>query len=257
MPLPPGHNIRLSVPRRLMCDMMHFSKQVPVVAIERVLDLKRVVSARQALSQRPSWYALFLKAFGLVAQQHETLRRSYLSFPWPHLHQHACNVASLPIERRIGDEDGVLFIQIRNPEQRSLWELDAIIRNAKTAPLESIGDFNQQLLTARLPLPLRRLTWWMGLNVSGKWHARYFGTYGVTGVASLGSTSLHFISPLTSALTYGIFEPDGTVTARLAYDHRVMDGTIPAKAMEELEKTFRGPIVNELGGSAIPSTTAA
>lgn len=249
MGLPRGSTVPLSPLRRLMCDLLHFSRQVPLVAIERSLQLSEVIDARQSLRQhRPSWFALFLKAYALVAERHDEMRRSYLSFPWPRLHQHACNVANLAVARRVEGEDGVLTVQVRHPERMQLAEIDEFIRRARTEPVERFGDFRRQILLSRLPWPIRRLLWWAGLHVCGSWRAQYAGTFGVTGVAALGAASLHLLSPLTTTLTYGVFAEDGSVPVRLFYDHRVLDGVLPAEALQELEQTLHGPILDELRG---------
>lgn len=248
MALPPGSTISLTWPRRFICDLLHASRQVPLVAIERQLQVGDLVDARKRLTARPSWFALFLKAYALVAKQTDELRRSYLSFPWPRLHQHACNVANVAITRRVDDEDAVLGFQIRHPEQLPLSEIDALIQRARTAPIEHVPDFRRLRFHSRLPRPLRRLIWWAGLNAVGDWRAKYAGTFGVTGVAALGSASLHTLSPLTTTLTYGVLTEYGNVPVRLFYDHRVLDGVQPAKALKELEETLCGPIVEELRG---------
>ncbi len=250
MGLPAGKTIALSPLRRAMCDMLHFSRRVPLVAIERHMPLGEVVGVRQALVQRPSWFALFLKGYALVAIRREELRRSYLPLPWPRLHQHEGNVASLAVARRVGDEDAVLPLHIRCPERRPLAEIDAIIRGARTAPFEHIGSFRRAVRVGRLPQPLRRLAWRAGLDVAGRLRARYFGTFGVTGVAALGSASLNLLSPVTTTLTFGVFAADGSVPVRLFYDHRVLDGIQPAAALRELEEALRGPILEELRGAS-------
>lgn len=251
MGLTRGRTIPLSPLRRVMCDLLHFSRQVPLVAIERRFDLGEVIAVRQRMQRRPSWFALFLKAYAQVAQRRDELRRSYLSFPWPRLHQHACNVANLAVARRIGEEDAVLGLQIRHPEQMPLAAIDAFIHRARTEPFERFGDFRRLVFMGRLPGPLRRLMWWAGLNVSGNWRALYAGTFGITGVAALGSASLHLLSPLTTTITYGVFEADGTVPVRLFYDHRVLDGVLPAEALQELEQAMRGSILEELRGATL------
>jgi hypothetical protein len=246
MGLPHGTTIPLSPLRRLMCDLLDTSRQVPLVSIERRVDLSDVLAARQAAAARPSWFAIFLKAYGIVSAAMPELRRSYLSFPWPRLHQHACTVASLAVARRVGDEEGVLQFTIREPQTKALADIDARIRRARTEPVEQFGDFRRQLRLARLPWPLRRWAWWLGLSASGEWRARYAGTFGLTGVAALGSASLNLLSPLTSTLTYGVFDPEGRTTVRLFWDHRVLDGVEPATALERLEAALRGPIAEEL-----------
>jgi hypothetical protein len=256
MGLSGGKTIRLTPLRRMMCDFLEFSRKVPLVAIERRLRLGELLDARRTSAHRPSWFALFLKAYALVAERKDVLRQSFLSFPRPRLHQHPCNVASLAVARPVGGEEGVLMLQVRRPERLTLVEIDERIRRARTEPVENFGTFRRQLRVARLPRPLRRLSWWAGLNVSGGWRARYAGTFGVTGVAALGSASLHTLSPLTTTLTYGVFEADGTVPVRLFYDHRVLDGVAPAEALRELEEALLGPILAELRGGTSPSLAA-
>jgi hypothetical protein len=246
--LPAGRTIPLSPLRRLMGDVLHFSREVPLVAIERHCPIGDVIDARQRLHRRPSWFSIFLKAFALVASRRDELRRAYLSHPWPRLHQHACNVASLAVARTIGGEEGVLFVRVREPEKLSFAAIDHVIRLARTEPVEKVGYFRRQLRLSRWPRPLRHLLWRLALNTSGGLRAQHLGTFGVTGVAALGSASLHLLSPLTTTLTYGVFAENGTVPVRLFYDHRVLDGVQPAAALKELEETLHGPICDELRG---------
>jgi hypothetical protein len=247
--LPRGHTIPLTPLRRLMADLLHFSRKVPLVAIERRMPLADVIAAREALDQRPSWFAIFLKAYALVAEQRPELRQSFMTFPWPRLHQHACNVANLAVARKVGDEDAVLNVQLREPEQWPLTKIDDFIRRTRTDPVEQFGDFRRQLRLARVPWPFRRLAWWATLHAVPGWRVRFAGTFGVTGVAALGSASLHLLSPLTATITYGVFAPDGSAMVRLFYDHRVLDGVQPSAALKELEQMLHGPIVAELRGA--------
>jgi pyruvate/2-oxoglutarate dehydrogenase complex dihydrolipoamide acyltransferase (E2) component len=248
MGLPAGTTIALSPARRLIGDMMHASRGVPLVAVERTCHLGELVAARQAVSVRPSWFAIFLKAYAAVARRREQLRRSFLSFPWKRLHQHNCSVAALAIARRVGDEECVLPLLLRNPDEKSLAEIDAIIRRARTESPEKIADFRRLLQVCRWPDLARRFLWWLALNVAGKWRAQYAGTFGVSGVAALGSSLLNVICPLTTTLTYGVFDSKGTLPVRVMFDHRVLDGAYLAQTLEELEQTLRGPILAELRG---------
>jgi hypothetical protein len=250
MALPPGSTIRLSTLRRMMCDLMHFSRKVPLVAVERRMPLRDLIEARHQLTPKPSWFAVFLKAYALVAEQRDELRRSFLSFPRARLHQHKCNVASLAVARQIADEHGVLLLQIRHPERLPLSKIDEAIRRARTEPLEQFADFRRQLRVSRLPWPLRRLAWWMCFHMSGDWRARYAGTFGVTGTAALGSTPLHLLSPMASTLTYGVFAEDGSAPVQLFFDHRVLDGAQASLALEHLERMLHESLLTELRGSA-------
>ncbi len=246
MPQPAGKSIPLSLPRQLICDYLHFARQIPSVPVQRRMRLGAVAAARAATGLRPSWCALFTKAYGLVAAATPELRRSYLGFPRPRLYEHPINVASIAVERKFGDENAVFFAHLRRPEALSLAEIDVRLRRFKEQPIESIGDYRRILLMNRFPRPLRRLLWWIGLNVWGRKRAAFMGTYGVTVYAGLGAASLHPLSLLTTTLNYGIIEEDGSVDVRLTYDHRVMDGATIARALAELERVLTHEILAEL-----------
>jgi hypothetical protein len=98
MPRPTGRNIALSLPRRFICDLLHFAQRVPSVPVQRRMNLAAVVGARQAAQPRPSWSVIFAKAFSMVATRRPELRRAYLSFPKPHFYEHGGNVASIALE---------------------------------------------------------------------------------------------------------------------------------------------------------------
>ena len=108
------------------------------------------------------------------------------------------------------------------------------------------SPFRRALLISRLPRPLRRLAWWIGLNFWGRKRAHYMGTFGVSVYAGLGAASLHPLSPLTTTLNYGVIDADGTVDVRLIYDHRVMDGSTVARALKDLERVLTCEILAEL-----------
>jgi hypothetical protein len=241
-----GRNIPLSLPRRLICDYLHFAKKIPSVPVQRRMNLHELVTARAELSVRPSWCAIFTKAYAMVARERAPLRRAYLSFPRPHLYEHPINVISVAVERRYGDEDGVFFAPLRQPEEHTLPELEARLRELKEKPVEKFGSFRRGLYISRLPRPLRRFVWWVGLNVFGRKRAHYLGTAGVTVYAGLGAASLHPLSLLTTTLNYGVIEPDGGVDVRITYDHRVMDGATVARALADLDRVLHTDILAEL-----------
>jgi hypothetical protein len=210
------------------------------------MRLASLVAARAAAAPRPMWCALFTKAFALVAARRPELRRCYLSFPVPHLYEHAASVATVAVERRYGDEDAVFFVPLSKPERLPLAEIDAKIRRYKEAPLRSVGAIRRVLLVARLPRPVRRLLWWLCLNCAPRTRSRFIGTFGVTVYAGLGAASLHPVSVLPITLNHGVIEPDGSVDVRLVYDHRMLDGATVARALADLESALTGPILEEL-----------
>jgi hypothetical protein len=241
-----GRWLALTPARRLICDLMHFARKVPTVPVERRMALGAVAAARQRAMPRPSWCAVFTKALAFVAAGRPELRRAYLGFPWAHLYEHPFSVASIAFERRLGDEDAVLFAPLRDPANLSLQEIDRWLKQCKEKPVESVPAFRRGLSISSLPLPLRRFIWWFGLNVWGRKRAHYMGTFGVSVYGSLGAASLHPLSPLTTVLNYGTIDAEGTVAVRLAYDHRVLDGATVARALEDLEKVLCCEILAEL-----------
>jgi hypothetical protein len=241
-----GRYLPLSKPRRLICDMMHFARQVPTVPVQRRMNVALARDARRQFSRPIGWCALFTKAYGIVAREFPPLRRAYLGFPWARLYEHPSSIASIAIERDYQGEPGVFFIHLRGPESQPLPELDAYLKRAKHDPIESIPLFRRALLVCSYPRPLRRLFWWIGLNSSGYKRAKRMGTFGVSVYSSLGADSLHPLGALTTTLNYGPIADSGAVDVRIVYDHRVLDGATVARALARLEAVMNQEIVEEL-----------
>jgi len=105
-----------------------------------------------------------------------------------------------------------------------------------------------------VPRPLRRLLWWVGLNI-GRQRANFFGTFGVSVYSALNAESLHPLSPLTALLNWGVIDRNGRVTVRIMYDHRVMDGATIARALGRMEEILNSAILEEL--RSLPRAAAA
>jgi len=245
-PFERGRRFKLSLQRRFVVDLLHFAKRVPSIPMQRRMSLADVVGIRRAWTKPPSWTAIFLKAFAIVAAKRPEFRRTFLPVPWGHLYEHPANVASVGIEREFEGEPGVFMGQIPQPEQLSLREIDGRIDFFKNAPVESVLEFSRALRLSRRRWPLRRLTWWAGLYISGLYRAWYFGTFAVSVTANFGAASLHQLSPLTTSLNTGTFTTDGDLDVRLTYDHRVMDGGTVARALADLEEVLHVEILAEL-----------
>ncbi len=248
--------LSLTRSRRVVCDLMHFARRVPTVVAERVLHLGPAVLARAALADRPSWYALLTKAHAAVCRDEPRLRRCYRGFPWPHLYEHAITSATVPIAREVDGEEGLLFLTIPEPDTLPLAEIHARISHAKTAPLEEVRDFRNQLRIAALPGFLRRLAWWLAADVFGRLREKHLGTFGVTGVPSGGTDTPYFLSPLTSTVTMGVLGADGRVPVRILYDHRVLDAGLAGRALAGLEAVLCGVVAEEMRTMAGPGRAA-
>lgn len=245
-----GKTIPLSLPRRLIVDLLHFAHRIPTVPVQRRMNLRPLRDARAQTTPRISWCSLFLKGYGRVALRVPQLRRAYLPFPISRLYEHPFSIASVALEREYKNEEAVFFGHFRSPETQSLVALDEALRRYKEAPLEEISLYRRALLVSRYPRPLRRLFWWIGLNSSGPKRARRMGTFGVSVYSGLGAESLHPLSPLTTTLNYGVIGEDGVVNVRIIYDHRVMDGATVARALALLEETLNQDIRAELLGAS-------
>jgi hypothetical protein len=240
-----GKRIPMSLPRRIIADLCHFSLAVPNGVIKRDLMIPGLLAARAAANPRPAWPVLFLKAYALVARDMPELRQSYVKFPWPHFFQHTESVASLVIERDHEGEAALMLARLKQPDRLSIAELDARVRELKTAPAESVRDFRRALAVARLPLPIRRIAWWLGLNI-GRQRAGYFGTYAISVLGGQGVEVVYAVSPWTMLLSYGPIAPDGRVTVTASFDHRVMDGAVIARLFERLQAVLEGEIAGEV-----------
>jgi hypothetical protein len=240
-----GRHFSMSYFRRLVTDLMHFSAKVPSVTLERRMNLNRLVTARHACNPQPTWSAIFLKAFALVAARTPVLRTSYLNFPWPHFYEHPTNIATVNVDREIENERVVLYAHITTPENRPLQDIDAIIHEHQNQPAKSIQSYRRAVRLSRVPWPLRRPIWWAGLNIIGSIRCRYFGTFGITSVGSQGVGITRLVSLLTSQLHYGIFDSTGALDMRLSFDHRVLDGARAAKGLADLETVLLGEMLRE------------
>jgi len=246
-----SRTIRLSIPRRIMCDLLAFSRGIPTVPVQRRMNLEPAVEARARLESAPGWCAIFTKAYAIAAVRFPELRRVYLPFPWAHIYEHSSSTASIAVERQYQGENAVFWGQLPQPDREPLEALHAQLRRFKEDPIESFDSYRRMLRVGRLPTFLRRMIWWVGLNVSGRKRAGYLGTYGVSVYSGLGAESLHPLSPLTTTLNYGTIEKDGSVPVRIVYDHRTLDGATIARVLVALEDIINREIVAELNATAI------
>lgn len=224
---------------------MHASNRVPFVSLARPLNIRGLLEARAQAAVRPGWAAIFVKAFALVAKEQPVLRTLYVKWPTPAFYELPRSVAMVAIARVEDGQDCVLPQKVTAPDEMSLADVDAMIRHAKEAPIEQVPAFRKILRTTRLPLPVRRLFWAIGLNF-GRQRANYFGSFGVTSVAAYGAGQLHALSPGPFVLSYGVEKPDQTIDVVLRWDHRITDAALIAKVLNRLEQVLNTEIAGEL-----------
>jgi hypothetical protein len=229
----------------VIADLMHASVRVPFVSLTRSINLRPLLEARTQAAGPPGWAAIFVRAFALVAREQPILRTLYVKLPWPGFYELPRSVAMVAIARQVDGEDCVLPQRITAPDEIPLAEVDALIRQAKDAPVNDVPAFRKMLKITRLPLPLRRLLWAIGLAF-GRHRVKFFGSFGVTSVAAYGPGELHALSPGPFVLSYGVVRPDQTLDVVLRWDHRVTDAAPMAKALTRLEQVLNTEIAAEI-----------
>jgi hypothetical protein len=239
---------KISIPRRLVADLMHASIRIPFVSLQRPLNVRQLLEARALAGQPPGWAAIFVKAFSLVAREEPVLRTLYAKWPWPCLYELPRSIAMIAIARVEDGEDCVLPQKITAADAESLIEVDALIRHAKDAPIGEVPAFRKILRVTGLPLPLRRFMWQVGLNF-GRQRANWFGSFAVTSVAAYGAGELHALGPGPFILSYGVVEPNQTINVVIRWDHRITDAALIAKALTRLEQVLNTEIAAELRGA--------
>jgi hypothetical protein len=236
---------KISIPRRLVADLMHASIRVPFVSLARPLNIRSLIEARAQMARPPGWAAIFVKAFALVAKEQPALRTLFVKWPYARFYELPRSVAMVTIARVEDGQDCVLLQRVSAPDEMPLSEVDAVLQHAKEAPIDQVPAFRKMLLATRLPLLIRRLLWWIGLNWARQ-RANYFGSFGVTSVAPFGPGELYALGPGPFVLSYGVAEPDQTIDVILRWDHRITDAALIAKVLIRLEQVLNGEISAEL-----------
>jgi hypothetical protein len=238
---------KISLPRRLIGDLMHASMNVPRVSVRRTLHIGPLVKARAAQAQRTGWSTIIAKAFAIAARTDPTFRTLYVKWPWPHFYEVPRSVAMVAIMRNDFDEQAVHFLKIGEPDDRSLTEIDAAIQHGKNAPLSEVPSLNRLMRVSRLPRPLRRLIWAFVLNI-GRQRANHAGTFAITSVASFGIETVDALVPGPCLISYGLVR-DNTMEIIFHWDHRIYDGIPVGGILDRMEAVMNGEIANEISGS--------
>lgn len=246
-------NIRLSPGRKIVLELLHHARAVPSIPVARELQVGALLDHRGRLPQRPSWTAIFMRAYGLVARQFPELRRAYIPWPYAHLYEHPQSICALVVEREWQGEQVLLGAKIVSPEELSIPVIHEHLRRFKQTPVWEVSAFRQILRLGRLPWLLRRFVFWQTLYLSGYKRAKRFGTFMLSSYGSLGAEQLHPLSCLTTLLTFGPISSAGEVAVKevavkIVYDHRVMDGRCVARCLSELERVMNTELAAELRG---------
>jgi hypothetical protein len=225
---------------------VHFARHIPRFAVDRLMSLAELAELRDRAAPRISWTVLFLKAYSQVAADCRPLRQAYLGWPWGHLVEMPQSVGMVAVNRRDEElnEDRLCWGRFIRPEQESLVELQAALDGFQLEPLDEV--FRRQVQHSKLPTALRRLVWWVNLNLVVKSRARRIGTFSMSSLAGQGAWNRSHPAIHTTSLTFGPLDEQGRLLATLICDHRVLDGALAARVLGNLEAALLGPIAAEL-----------
>ncbi len=245
--------LSISINRRLVLDGLYFARGVPIYPIEKSFELAEVAELRKSASRRISWAAIFVKAYALAGQQHRPLRQAYIRWPWPHFVEESRSTAMVVVNRQYRNEDRICWGKLRSPETRPLGDLQDELNVYQSEPVDAV--FYRQVIYSKLPTLLRRFIYWWNLNFAGPRRARRLGTFTMSTLAGEGVLNRMHQTVLTTSLTYGPLDGSGRMLVTLLCDHRVVDGIVAARALNDLQAALQGPIVAEL--KALQSRQAA
>jgi hypothetical protein len=246
---PKSRWVSISCNRALVLDGLYFARAVTLFPVERQFDLGDVVQLRSAQPMRISWAVLFLKAYAIVAREHAPLRQAYIRWPWPHMLESPHSVAMLAINREFQGEDRLCWGRFDEPADQPLARIQQRLEAYTHESVEQI--FKRQVRLSRLPTWLRRTLMWWNLNFAGSKRAMRLGTFSLSTLAGQGALNRAHPTFLTSSLTYGPIDAQGRATVTLLCDHRVLDGTVAARALGELQDVMNGQIAAELRSSLV------
>jgi hypothetical protein len=239
--------------RALVIDILHYARKVPSQPLVRRCNIRPLMAAREKAARKIAWPVIFMRAYGVLGARTAGLRQTYMPWPWPHVYQHDQTACMMAVERQYRGQPRLFFGLYRTPEERSLGQLQQRLEGFKEQPVERVEEYKWQRRLAACPWPLRRVVWWLALNVSGYVRVRHFGTFGITTVGSLGAISIHAPSIQTTMLSFGPVEDDGSVRVTIVYDHRLMDGAMVARWLAELEQVLCGQMVEEVKAAEVES----
>ena len=241
-----GQSVRFPRHRRIVLDVCEAARTVPAFAVDRHVDLTRVMNARRSTPQRIGWAAIFAKAYSLVAAESPALRQTFVTYPWPRLYQHPDSVVSIAVNRFDPELDAerLSWVRVRAVESLTLSGIQEAIDSHQQS--DAPEKLRERDWVESMPRPLRRIAWHVLMRWAGRRRAKLLGTFSLSTLASYGTTNHAHPLVVTASLSYGPLDEDGCSLVTLQADHRVLDGAAAARALVRLDEVLRGEIVEEL-----------
>lgn len=247
-----GRTFPLPRSRRTTNDLLRFTRKVPAHAQLRRCRIPKVAAARSMCPTRIGWPMVFFKAYARITDRMPELRRIFVARPYPRIYEHPVSIGRMTVSREIGGDDWVVLTKVDDPATTPIDELQSDVMQMAYGDPSDIALLTRQQRLASIPWPLRRVAW-ETVEWSGPWRAKWLGTFGLTTVSKFGATALMPPVFAGTTLSFGPVEKDGSVDIVIAYDHRVIDGAVPAKALAALEEELETAVATELRGLATPT----
>jgi 2-oxoacid dehydrogenases acyltransferase (catalytic domain) len=240
-----GETRTIGADRALVLDVIRQAAKVPSFPVERNIDLAKIAAFRQQSSRRISWTALFTRAYGLASRENPQLRQIYVHWPWPRIYQHPSCTISIAVNRSMcPGVERLFFGRVHSPDERSLLEIQSDLDLFQSA--EPAQVFRSQWRGAQLPALIRRIGWWWRMDVDYRNRARRVGTGSISALAGQGVTNRLHPCIMTSSFSFGPLDQLGNCLVTLQCDHRVLDGSAAANALNSLCEHMTGQVQNEL-----------
>ena len=242
-----GRKLKLSMPRQMVADFLHFSQKVPTVTIGRRMRIEEVMTAQ---AQRPSSAQLEHSACQGMGDGRALANPSCVGTIYPFPGRTFMSTPPMwrpsPSPAPGTTNPAYSWPRFRSLKRNRCWNSIRPCVNIASSPSKASPPSIGRYASRRLPRLVRRPLQWLGFNASGALRAFHVGTFGVTTLNMEETDSLRPLSLWTTMLHFGVPQSNGEFYIRLTFDHRVLDGAITAWALHELERTLKTEITAEL-----------
>jgi pyruvate/2-oxoglutarate dehydrogenase complex dihydrolipoamide acyltransferase (E2) component len=208
-----------------------------------------------ALGHKVTVTAILLKTIAIAQHAHPYSRTIML--PNEKLIQVNTLEAQFTVERFVEEQPAVFFGAIKQPDKKSITDINKELHAHSTEPVESIPQLHVEDVFSRFPRFLRKILIFIALRIPF-FRLQFMGaTFGLSSLGKYGCRNLISPSVITSMFCVGEVEDrpvvvEGNIVARpilpivLNFDHRVMDGATAARFMQHIIELLHGGLAEHV-----------
>lgn len=245
--------------RRNVLDLLTvFGKSAATCHLFIDIDMTWAESQRKRLEElghRVTVTAILLKAIA-IAQLHHPASRTFC-LPGSRTVTYNDIVAGFTVERLIENEPIVFFGEIEKPHQKSIIEISNELNAYSHAELFSVNKLRQQVMFANLPSIIRKILFFLALNLPPIRLLCMSATFGLSSLGALKVSKVAGPGVCTSVFGIGAVEQrvvvrDQQIVVRpmmsmsLNFDQRAMDGALAASFLDDVKNLLEGKSGNFL-----------